>query len=469
MGAAAMKSLRTRRLVFVALLAITAFLVASVVARGTQHDSPLTLPSAPGRPAVPPELTAGTAAPTAGTVAAAGPASTPAGIRRALAAAVAEPGFGGRLLARVADAETGEVLYDRNGSTPAAPASTGKLLTAAALLGVHAPSDRFATTVVDGGGGTIVIVGGGDPTLSAAPNGKATLYAGAARMSDLVTQVKRSGIAVRRIIVDGSLFPGPAISPSWDPSDMGTGYGAPVTAFSADGARPSPQSQARSGVQPDIDAAREFAALLGTKNLPIARGKSPAGAKVIARVQSAPVSELITEMLQESDNIIAEVLARQVAVAEHVAASFRGATAAIRTVLARFGVQVGGGMKDGSGLSSADRVSPAALVGVLRLIAGAAGPPAAAQLHFVAGALPVAGWSGTLTNRYTSGTEAVAAGRVRAKTGTLSAVSSLSGFVHDKSGRLLVFSLDADQVVGTFAADAALDNVVGALAGCGCR
>ena len=88
---------------------------------------------------------------------------------------VTAPGFGGRLLARVADAQTGTVLYDSYGSTPAAPASTGKLLTAAAILGVHPPSYRFATTVVDGWHGTIVIVGGGDPTLSARAEGKAPL------------------------------------------------------------------------------------------------------------------------------------------------------------------------------------------------------------------------------------------------------------------------------------------------------
>jgi D-alanyl-D-alanine carboxypeptidase/D-alanyl-D-alanine-endopeptidase (penicillin-binding protein 4) len=456
--------------VLVVVLAITAFLVASLITRAAHQDSPsVALPTVPARAALPSELSAATAPPPAGGAAAAGIAPTPAGVQRAIANDVNAPGIGGRLLARIADAQTGTVLYDSNGSTPAAPASTGKLLTAAAILGVHAPSYRFATTVVDGGNGTIVIVGGGDPTLSAAAKGKAPLYPGAARMIDLVAQVKKAGIAVRRIVVDGSLFKGPSISPNWDPSDMGTGYGAPITAFGADGARPSPQSQARSGVQPDLDAAQEFAALLGSKNVPIAKGKAPVGAKVIARVQSAPLSELITEMLQQSDNIIADILARQVAVAEHAPASFRGATEAIRTVLARFGVQVGGGMKDGSGLSSDDRVSPAALIGVLRLIAGAAGTPATAQLHFIAGALPVGGWSGTLINRYTTGNLASLAGRVRAKTGTLSTVSSLAGFVHDKSGRLLVFSFDADKAVSTFAADAALDDVVGALGACGCK
>ena len=451
-----------------ALVVITVFFAAYWLTRFARTNPTLTVAAGPSSPPVPAPLRAATAAPSPGPKAAAGTPATAAGVRRALRTVVSEPGFGQRLLARIVDAQSGAVLYDSFGSTPAAPASTGKLLTAAAILGVHPPSYRFPTTVVDGGHGTIVIVGGGDPTLSAAPKGTAPLYPGAARMSDLVAAVKKSGVTVRRIEVDDSLFAGPSISPQWDPTDMGTGYGAPITAFCADGARPSPTSQARSGVQPDLDAANEFAALLGKPAVPISHGTAPAKAKVLARVESAPLSELITEMLQESDNIIAEVLARQVAVAEHVSASFGGATAAIRTVLARFGVQVGGAMKDGSGLSSNDRVSPAALVGVLRLIAGATGPPAAAQVHFIAGALPVAGWSGTLADRYTSGSLAADAGRVRAKTGTLSTVASLAGFVRDKSGRLLIFSLDSDRAINTFAADAAMDDVVGALAKCGC-
>ena len=71
--------------------------------------------------------------------------------------------------------------------------------------------------------------------------------------------------------------------------------------------------------------------------------------------------------------------------------------------------------------------------------------------------LPVAGWSGTLAERYTTGGQRFAAGRVRAKTGTLSTVSSLAGLVRDRSGALLLFSFDADRAVGTFGAEAALD------------
>lgn len=458
---------RARSAAIATLVAVAAFLAGFGLTHLARDDStPVSAP--PSRSPLPQALRSATAAPAPGPTAGPGRAPTPRGVRHALTPVLAESGFGGRLLARVADAETGTVLYDHGGGVPAAPASTAKLLTAAAVLAVHAPSARFTTRVLDAGGGTLVIVGGGDPTLSAAPAGKAPLYPGAARMSELAAQVRTAAVPVRRIVVDDSLFAGPTVSPYWDPNDMGTGYGAPITALCADGARPSPASQARSGVQPDIDAAKELAALLGAKNLPVSQGKVPTGAKVIARVASAPLSALITQMLQASDNVIADVLARQVAVAEHVPASFSGATAAVRTVLAGLGVQVGGGMKDGSGLSSIDRVSPAALVGVLRLVAGATGPPSAAQLHFIAAALPVGGWSGTLAGRFSTGTLAAVAGRVRAKTGTLTTVSSLAGFVRDDSGRLLVFALDADRAVGTLAADAALDDVVGALAGCGC-
>jgi D-alanyl-D-alanine carboxypeptidase/D-alanyl-D-alanine-endopeptidase (penicillin-binding protein 4) len=210
-----------------------------------------------------------------------------------------------------------------------------------------------------------------------------------------------------------------------------------------------------------------LARLLGAPKLPVSAGVADQGAKPIASVESAPVATLVDEMLQTSDNVIADVLARQVAIAEHRPASFAGAVSAIRSVLARLGVNVGTGMYDGSGLSSGDRVSPAALVGVLRLVAGG-GPPAAAQLHLIASTLPVAGWSGTLAARYTDGRERFAAGRVRAKTGTLSTVSSLAGLVRDKSGRLLVFAFDADRVIGTFGAEAGLDAMVSALARCGC-
>ena len=127
-------------------------------------------------------------------------------------------------------------------------------------------------------------------------------------------------------------------------------------------------------------------------------------------------------------------------------------------------------MTDGSGLAAGERLTPAGLAGVLRLIAGAAHP----VLHDIVTALPVAAWSGTLADRYLPGSRSASgAGVVRAKTGTLTGVSALAGFVHDRDGRPLVFAMIADQLApgaaATVDAEAALDRVAATLATCGCR
>jgi D-alanyl-D-alanine carboxypeptidase/D-alanyl-D-alanine-endopeptidase (penicillin-binding protein 4) len=394
-------------------------------------------------------------------------------VASAIAKTLLAPNLGGRVLVRVTDALSGEVLVDRGGATPSAPASTAKLMTAAAILAVRPASYRFQT-VVRALAGSIVLIGGGDPTLTGAAGNQPVPYPGAARISDLAAQIKKSGVSVKRIVVDDSLFTGPSVLPGWAPQDAPSAYAAPITAVMADGGRALPEYSSRSGT-PDLAAGRELATALGDASIPVIRGTTPAGATPVAAVESAPLSVLIEQMLHESDNVIAEVLARQVALAEKAPASFAGGAAAIRAVLARFGVQVGAGMKDGSGLAAADRVSPAALVDVLRLAADYLTPPKGVTLPTAIGtlvaALPVAGWSGTLDHRYLTGSPARFVGDVRAKTGSIDGVTTLSGYLHDSSGRLLVFSMDADRTPlgGTQAAEYALDDVVAAIAACGCR
>ncbi|MCU1587304.1 MAG: D-alanyl-D-alanine carboxypeptidase/D-alanyl-D-alanine-endopeptidase, partial [Frankiales bacterium] len=121
-------------------------------------------------------------------------------------------------------------------------------------------------------------------------------------------------------------------------------------------------------------------------------------------------------------------------------------------------------LRDDSGLSPLDRVQPSA---VARLLALAARDE---RFGAVLSGLPVAGFDGTLADRYRDGPTAVAAGRVRAKTGTLTGVSALAGLVRTKDGRLLSFDITADAVPekGAAKAPAALDAVAAALAGCGC-
>jgi D-alanyl-D-alanine carboxypeptidase/D-alanyl-D-alanine-endopeptidase (penicillin-binding protein 4) len=421
-------------------------------------------------PAPPPALVRATDQPSAApSPTTSPPEPVPAQVAARLASLLAAPALGTHVLSFVADATSGDALAGHLADTPAAPASTAKLLTAAAVLAVRGPDYRITTAVVSGAvPGTVVLVGAGDPTLSAAVASRPTPYAGAARIADLAGQLRQAHTAVRRILVDGSAFTGPGISPQWAPSDVPSDYAAPITAVMADGGRAAPDDPIRT-LTPDLAAGRALAADLGLSAAAVARGRAPAAAARLATVDSATMTQLVEEMLQESDNVIAECLARQVAIARHAPATFAGAAAAVRAVLAGLGADPGGGMHDGSGLAAADRLSPHVLVDVLRLIAGADHP----QLRSVVDALPVAGWSGTLADRFVrGGPAATGAGVVRAKTGTLTGVSALAGLVHDMDGRLILFAVIADRVpggdAGTAASDAALDRVAAALAGCGC-
>jgi D-alanyl-D-alanine carboxypeptidase/D-alanyl-D-alanine-endopeptidase (penicillin-binding protein 4) len=165
-----------------------------------------------------------------------------------------------------------------------------------------------------------------------------------------------------------------------------------------------------------------------------------------------------------SDNMLAEALARQVALARDLPASFDGAAQAVTAALADAGIDVTGvTLADGSGLSLNDRVPAQVLTDLVRGAADGSLDGASALLS----GLPVAGYDGTLFDRGNAG---AAPGTVRAKTGTLLGVHALAGTVVTTDGRLLAFAVIADgSSTGEEAAESALDAVAAALAGCGCR
>jgi D-alanyl-D-alanine carboxypeptidase/D-alanyl-D-alanine-endopeptidase (penicillin-binding protein 4) len=398
----------------------------------------------------------------------AGPPQTAAGTAAALAGPLSDDRLGPRVSAIVLDADSGQVLLDRGSGTYVTPASTAKLATSVALLSVVEPDQRLTTTVVAGSKpGEVVLVGGGDVTLSAAPAKEPTAYEGAARIGTLAAAARKAGAGtVTRVVVDTSLFLGPAMAPSWDPRDVNGGYITPISPVMVD-AGAQKGLRARSSA-PDLQAGKALAVALGAPKAAVVRGKAPAGTTVLATVTSQPIPRLVEHMLLASDNVLAEALARQVAVAEGQPASFTGAADATRTVLGRLGLPAAGDrLLDGSGLSLQDRVTPALLAGLLRVAAGPDDP----KLHALVPGLPVSGYLGTLDDRYRTGPAALAAGEVRAKTGTLDGVSSLAGLVRGAGGRLLAFAVVADRVPagGTLPAEAALDDVAAALARCACR
>jgi serine-type D-Ala-D-Ala carboxypeptidase/endopeptidase (penicillin-binding protein 4) len=219
-------------------------------------------------------------------------------------------------------------------------------------------------------------------------------------------------------------------------------------------------------------AAASFAALLGADGVSVTGSPAPqtaaGNAPVIASVSSPPLSAIVEQMLLESNNVIAENLARQVAIAAGQPASFSGAAAAVIGELRRLGVSTGIDLVDGSGLSPQDAIAPATLVKVLEL---ATADP---RLRALLAGLPVAGFSGTLSAGQSvfAGIGGAALGSVRAKTGNLGTVTALAGTVGDKNGTMRVFAFMADQIPSSGLlqeAANAIDEAAAALAGCGCR
>ncbi|HVV24536.1 MAG TPA: D-alanyl-D-alanine carboxypeptidase/D-alanyl-D-alanine-endopeptidase, partial [Pseudonocardiaceae bacterium] len=200
----------------------------------------------------------------------------------------------------------------------------------------------------------------------------------------------------------------------------------------------------------------------------------PKGSGVLGEVHSTPVPDLITNLLQISDNVLAEEMGRQVAIADGKPASFAGATAAVLDVLKRNGFDTtGASLNDNSGLSPQDRVPASLLAQVLRVAASSdTSDPRVAKLRPLLYGLPIAGselGDGTLSGRYQQASSSAGRGWVRAKTGTLAAsgVNALAGYVLDKDGRVLVFAFSANQDNPGNAPDV-MDDMAATLRGCGC-
>jgi D-alanyl-D-alanine carboxypeptidase/D-alanyl-D-alanine-endopeptidase (penicillin-binding protein 4) len=400
-----------------------------------------------------------------------GPMPTPDGVSGAIGPLVTASGLGSRVNVSVVDVATGQRLYGRGQDTLTLPASTNKLVTGTAVLAARGPTYRIPTQAVAGGRpGEVVLVGGGDPTLAAGATGS---YPGAARLDQLAAQVKQAlgGAAPTKVTVDSSLFTGPVYGP-WEAGIARNGYAGPAVALMTDGARVNPkriESPSARHEQPDLAAGLAFAKALGLPASAVSRGAAPDGGRQLGQVESMPIGRMVEIMLSESDNVIAEMLARQVAVAKGQPASYAGAAAAMKAVLTDLGLPAAEiQLSDGSGFSRADRLSPSVLTDLLRIAADPAHP----ELRGIFSGLPVAGWSGTLQDRYraaAAGSQA-GAGLVRAKTGTLRGVNAIAGVVVDADGRLLAFALMADAVpIGQEPAQNALDRIAAKLATCGCR
>ena len=402
----------------------------------------------------------------------------PAALASRVRTVAADPALGPVPGYLVRDAFTGQVLVQKAPDVPRTPASTLKLLTALAVGTTLDPRATLPTAVVQGpAADSIVLVAGGD-TMLGKGKGRPAAVEGRAGLGDLAAQVasglQASGTSTVLLRLDTSYARGPRWAPTWLQADVSAGYTGGVSMLGLAGQRAIPFHPAPR--DPEVATAAAFVAALKTQGVTakLSPAKTwttpvPSGATVLGTVESAPIGDLLALALDESDNALTEGLARQAAVEAGGAATFAAAVAFVRKAVAAEGVDLSGAViKDTSGLSSGQKVSPRMLSDVLQL--GADGSVPAMQATIAR--LPVAGLTGTMAGRFATTTTHPAAGLARAKTGTLTGTSSMAGTVIDADGRVLSYVVQADRVpagVGTLAARAALDRFVAALATCGCR
>jgi D-alanyl-D-alanine carboxypeptidase, serine-type, PBP4 family len=235
------------------------------------------------------------------------------------------------------------------------------------------------------------------------------------------------------------------------------------------GAEQKPVREEVTVEDPALFAASRFVELLRVSGVTVPpavrrrveKGVTPADAVEVAVSESQPLRELLKDFLKPSDNLYGEALLKTVGKALSDEGTARAGANALRDLLKVAAVEPGGlSVADGSGLSRMNTVTPRILVDVLTNVWQRF--PADARDAFIAG-LPEAGVDGTLRNRMK---KTPAEGKVRAKTGTLTGVSALSGYLTTPTGQRVVFSIVMNQYErsgGASAARSAQDAIVLAL------
>jgi D-alanyl-D-alanine carboxypeptidase/D-alanyl-D-alanine-endopeptidase (penicillin-binding protein 4) len=371
-----------------------------------------------------------------------------------LAKRLDNPRLGSHVGLVVMDAATGEVLSDHGANEPLLTASNMKIVTAVSALATMPPETRFTTKVRAGAApADLVLQGGGDPLLSTKDLQK---------LAKQVATTLPAGTAVT-VHVDDSLFPTTGRARGW-PAQYIPSVAAPVQAL----ARIWDYSH-----DPSANAATVFAKELTARGLVAAVGEdaSAGEAPVLAESEGHTLGDAVRVMLSISENNVAEVLHRHVAIAAGQPATWAGAQAATEQVLRNLGVDpTGMALMDGSGLSRKNRVSPTLLANVLRV--ARVTNPGPFTTMFEDGAMPLAGKSGTLDDhygRFVTKHARCAQGAVKAKTGTLFDTIGLSGIAQRADGTERIFSIlvnDRPQRFSELSTRQAVDGLAATVVGC---
>jgi D-alanyl-D-alanine carboxypeptidase/D-alanyl-D-alanine-endopeptidase (penicillin-binding protein 4) len=364
---------------------------------------------------------------------------------------------------RVADS-TGATVYDHNGELPLVPASTEKLLTATAALLAYGPNAQFHTRVYgvvqNGTVENLFIRGEGDPLLAtpdyvARYNAQPQIWSDLTKLAD---EVVRAGVkrVTGSVVGDETRYDTQRYVSGWPSKYIVQHATGPLSALSVNDAydRYPPKGDSEYALdgspEPATYAAGVFTLLLAQRGVkvsgPPASAAVPARARhVIATLTSRRMRDIVAELLRFSDNNTAELLVKELAVnAGSVPGRHREGIATVRSLLEHAGIDLDGTViADGSGLSLDNRVSCALLVALLQR--ADTGP-------MLLDRVAIAGRSGTLRNRYK---DTRLAGKLRAKTGSLTSVGALAGELQAHNGGRFVFAVLTNLPEGRRAGDEA--------------
>jgi D-alanyl-D-alanine carboxypeptidase/D-alanyl-D-alanine-endopeptidase (penicillin-binding protein 4) len=328
------------------------------------------------------------------------------------------------------------------------PASNQKTATAAAALELLGPDHRFTTELraggIDGNGvvqGDAWLVGGGDPQLSTADYAATTEAQGVARtaLEDLADAVVGAGITriTGRLVGDETRYDAARTVPTWRPGGTRAG---PLSALSVNDGFASYPTAANPGAafevtpDPPRTATATLAFLLAERGVALGGGvdvgPAPDQAATLAQVESAPLAEIVGELLTYSDNQTSELLVKELGLVARGAGTTAAGAEAVAGALAEAGLDLSGTrVVDGSGLSGTN------LLTCQLLLAALSDAPADSPLNE---GMAIAGETGTLAQSFQ---DTPAQGRLRAKTGSLNDVTSLAGFVDNEEADDVVFAL----------------------------
>jgi D-alanyl-D-alanine carboxypeptidase/D-alanyl-D-alanine-endopeptidase (penicillin-binding protein 4) len=380
-------------------------------------------------------------------------------LRSALTAALRDQGDQVGLL--VEDIPGGTVLYSRKATVARPPASVEKLYTTAAAINLLGPHDRFPTEVAGTGElgrggvwhGNLYLRGGGDPTFGDGTWNREYEGGHGPTATELVAQLQKAGIrrVTGHLFADESLFDSDRGGPLTDNRADIPDYGGEMSALVYD------HGMSARGMSPAVFAAHELALTMRLTGMRVRASmqtrRTPTTAVQLARVESPPLSVLLRLMDVPSDDLIADMLVKQLGAQLYGAGTLSaGAIEVSQSIASSYGLDPV--ILDGSGLDRADRSSPYDIVSLLRQLWQT---PTGLLLH---ASLPVVGEQGTVEDL---GLHSPARGRCVAKTGTLNNVTNLAGYCDTESGTTVAFALMIDGP-SNYAAIPALSRVVASIA-----